>query len=229
MDREIPTADLGDVQLDLDRARRCGHAEVVFGEGKTAETLIKIFERTAAEKIDTLATRVDAEKAQRVCQQFASARYNPVARTLRLPIAATPQKPTGHIAVVTAGTADQPVALEACETLDWMGVGFTRFEDIGVAGPQRLVQRLPELRKADAIVVVAGMEGALPSVVGGYVAAPIIAVPTSVGYGASFGGVAALLTMLNTCAANVAVVNIDAGFKGGYMAGLIARAAHAPK
>ncbi|MCH2117355.1 MAG: nickel pincer cofactor biosynthesis protein LarB, partial [Pirellulales bacterium] len=125
--------------------------------------------------------------------------------------------------IITAGTSDLPVAEEARETLDWMGVSVTMIHDVGVAGPHRLPERLAEFETARAIVVVAGMEGALPSVVGGYVACPVIAVPTSVGYGASLNGIAALLSMLNSCASNVAVVNIDAGFKAGYMAGLIAK------
>lgn len=129
--------------------------------------------------------------------------------------------------VLTAGTSDRPVALEAVETLRWMAVDVELIQDVGVAGPQRLLRRLPGLAGADAVVVVAGMEGALPSVVGGYVDCPVIAVPTSVGYGANLGGLAALLTMLNSCAANVVVVNIDAGFKGGYVAGMIARRAAA--
>ena len=124
--------------------------------------------------------------------------------------------------MITAGTTDLPVAEEAAETLAWMGVETLRIADVGVAGPHRLPERLAEFESADAIVVVAGMEGALPSVVGGYVGCPVVAVPTSVGYGANLGGVAALLSMLNSCASNVAVVNIDAGFKAGYMAGLIA-------
>ena len=128
--------------------------------------------------------------------------------------------------VVTAGTSDTPVAEEARETLDWMGIRTTMICDVGVAGPHRLPKHLDILEAADAIVVVAGLEGALPSVVGGYVACPVIAVPTSIGYGASFGGVAALLGMLNSCASNVTVVNIDAGFKGGYVAGLIAQNKH---
>jgi NCAIR mutase (PurE)-related protein len=130
------------------------------------------------------------------------------------------------VAVISAGTGDLPVAEEARETLDWMGVGVTMIQDVGVAGPHRLPQRLREFQHSDAVVVVAGMEGALPSVVGGYVACPVIAVPTSIGYGANFGGVSALLSMLNSCASNVAVVNIDAGFKGGYVAGLIATRTH---
>jgi NCAIR mutase (PurE)-related protein len=130
---------------------------------------------------------------------------------------------------VTAGTSDLPVAEEARETADWMGCGVNLVVDVGVAGPHRLPARLNELSEADAIIVVAGMEGALPSVVGGYVSCPVIAVPTSVGYGANFGGLAALLGMLNSCAANVAVVNIDAGFKAAYLAGLIAQRAAAAR
>ncbi len=126
------------------------------------------------------------------------------------------------VAVISAGTGDLPVAEEARETLDWMGVGVTMIHDVGVAGPQRLPERLADFEHAEAIVVVAGMEGALPSVVGGYVSCPVIGVPTSIGYGANFGGVSALLSMLNSCANNVAVVNIDAGFKAGFLAGLIA-------
>jgi NCAIR mutase (PurE)-related protein len=131
-------------------------------------------------------------------------------------------EPHGNVCVVSAGTSDQPIAEEAHETLLWMGVGTELIPDIGVAGPHRLIAQVERLRKADAIVVAAGMEGALPSVVAGHVACPVFAVPTSVGYGASFGGLAALLGMLNSCAANVAVVNIDAGFKAGYLAGLVA-------
>ena len=131
------------------------------------------------------------------------------------------------VAIVTAGTTDLPVAEEARETLDWMGVDAVMIQDVGVAGPHRLPERLPQLADADVVVVVAGMEGRLPSVVGGHVPCPVIAVPTSVGYGASCGGLAALLSMLNSCAANVTVVNIDAGFKAGYVAGLIANRATA--
>ena len=158
---------------------------------------------------------------------FPQGRYNEVARTFRLAADSQPL-PTGRgktrtfVAVISAGTGDLPVAEEARETLDWMGVSVTMIHDVGVAGPHRLPARLADFEHADAIVVVAGMEGALPSVVGGYVACPVIGVPTSIGYGANFGGVSALLSMLNSCANNVAVVNIDAGFKAGFLAGLIA-------
>jgi NCAIR mutase (PurE)-related protein len=147
-----------------------------------------------------------------------------VARTYRIPLAQNADGRTvaGRVAVVTAGTGDLPVAEEARETLAWMGIETTMVFDVGVAGPHRLHEHLHKLQDVDAAVVIAGMEGALPSVVGGHVACPVIAVPTSVGYGMSLGGLAALLGMLNSCAANVTVVNIDAGFKGGYVAGLIA-------
>jgi NCAIR mutase (PurE)-related protein len=135
--------------------------------------------------------------------------------------------PVGTVAVVTAGTSDRPVAEEAIETLRWMECNVDLIVDIGVAGPKRLLQQKHRFDAADAVVVIAGMEGALPSVVGGWVACPVVAVPTSVGYGASFGGIAALLGMLNSCASNVCVVNIDSGFKGAYIAGLIARRTHA--
>ncbi|MEX0820094.1 MAG: nickel pincer cofactor biosynthesis protein LarB [Pirellulaceae bacterium] len=209
--------------LDLDRARRCGFPEVVFGEGKSIDTLALIFKRLLDDGIDVLATRIAGEKSESLLEIFPSGKYNERARTFRL--ASDPQSvpaTCGRVAVVTAGTSDLPVAEEALETLRWMHVAVTVVHDVGVAGPHRLPEKVDLLRGSDAVVVVAGMEGALPSVVGGYVDCPVIAVPTSVGYGASLGGISALLSMLNSCAANVAVVNIDAGFKGGYVAGLIA-------
>ena len=216
--------ELGEVTLDTDRRRRCGYPEVVYGEGKTPATMAKIFHRLVADEVPVLATRVSAEHAADLLEEFPQGNYNDVARTFRIRApASAAEKQQGNVAVVTAGTCDLPVAEEARETLDWMGVAVTMIHDVGVAGPHRLPAHLDKLEKCDAIVVVAGLEGALPSVVGGYVASPVVAVPTSVGYGASFGGVAALLGMLNSCASNVTVVNIDAGFKGGYVAGLIAQ------
>jgi len=178
--------------------------------------------------VDVLATRMSPEQAAELAPRFTAGRYNAVGRTFRIPLAAEPpgdgSRPcAGKVTVVTAGTSDLPIAEEARETALWTGATVSLIQDVGVAGPHRLTANLGHLQDADAVVVAAGMEGALPSVVGGYVACPVIAVPTSVGYGASFGGLAALLGMLNSCAANVAVVNIDAGFKGGYIAGLIAR------
>ncbi len=230
------TADLGDAQVDLDRRRRCGFPEVVFAEGKSVAAMERIFTALLEHGADVLATRVSAEQAAGLAANFPAGRYNAVGRTFRIPAAAGPQRHDqfgpgtcaggsdgGRVAIVTAGTSDLPVAEEARETALWTGAAVTMIQDVGVAGPHRLAAHLPLLTELDAVVVVAGMEGALPSVVGGHVACPVIAVPTSIGYGASFGGVAALLGMLNSCAANVTVVNIDAGFKGGYIAGLIAK------
>jgi len=227
------TAEIAGVTLDLDRQRRCGFPEVVFGQGKPVETLAAIFRKLLEAQQPVLATRVDADKAAVLLKDFPTGRYNRVAGTFRVPspgggpstpIDGTRSVPTtGKVAIVTAGTSDMPVAEEVRETADWMGVATDLIVDVGVAGPQRLLAKLDRITSADAVVVVAGMEAALASVVGGHVACPVIAVPTSVGYGASLGGIAALLGMLNSCAANVAVVNIDAGFKAGYLAALIAR------
>lgn len=219
------SAELSDTTLDLDRQQRCGFPEVVFGEGKSAADLIEIFERLIAARQPALATRVAADKAAALAERFGDAgRYNEAGRTYRVDGAGAVASPRlkSRVAVVTAGTSDRPVAEEAAETLDWMGVEVLRVRDVGVAGPHRLLPHVPALQQCAAVVVAAGMEGALPSVVGGHVSCPVFAVPTSVGYGASFGGLAALLGMLNSCAANVAVVNIDAGFKAGYLAGLVA-------
>ncbi|HUT09737.1 MAG TPA: nickel pincer cofactor biosynthesis protein LarB [Thermoguttaceae bacterium] len=222
-------ADVGEAQVDLDRHRRCGFPEVVFAQGKTVEAMAKIFRALIAHGANVLATRMTAEQAAELQVEFPRARYNPVGRTFRIAVkSCEPGKDgecpaCGKVAIVTAGTSDLPVAEEARETALWTGAQVSLVQDVGVAGPHRLKANLPLLEGADAVVVVAGMEGALPSVVGGYVDCPVIAVPTSIGYGASFGGVAALLGMLNSCASNVTVVNIDAGFKGGYVAGLIAR------
>ncbi len=221
------TADLGEVQLDLDRRRRCGYPEVVFAEGKPVATLQKVFRRLLAQGDSVLATRVSAEAATALAIAFPGGRYNAIGSTFRIDAAntAAASHGGGKVAIITAGTTDLAVAEEARETAEWMGASVNVIQDVGVAGPHRLPDRLMEFEDADAVVVVAGMEGALPSVVGGYVSCPVIAVPTSVGYGASLGGIAALLAMLNSCAANVTVVNIDAGFKGGYVAGLIANRA----
>lgn len=219
-------ADVGDAQVDLDRARRCGFPEVVFAEGKTIEAMEKIFRAMLEHGLDVLATRMSPQQAVELEARFPASRYNPVGRTFRIPKTGgcdSPRAGAGRVVIVTAGTSDLPIAEEARETALWTGAEVDLIQDVGVAGPHRLTANLPLLRRAHAVVVVAGMEGALPSVVGGHVACPVIAVPTSIGYGASFGGVAALLGMLNSCASNVTVVNIDAGFKGGYVAGLIAK------
>lgn len=233
------TTQLPSATLDNDRRRRCGFPEVIFGQGKSVPVLIEILSALQARGENILATRIDPTKAAELLAKFPKARYNEQARTFRIAgqppttpgvSAINTQPSTLHpapfVAIITAGTSDLPVAEEARETLDWMGVRVAMIHDVGVAGPQRLPARLAEFEHADAIVVVAGMEGALPSMVGGYVSCPVIGVPTSVGYGANFGGVSALLSMLNSCASNVAVVNIDAGFKAAYLAGLIASRRH---
>ena len=214
---------LSGIQLDLGREARCGFPEVIYGPGKSVENVIEAFDHLSRNGQAAFITRTTEEQAAALCQRFSNAIHNSLAKTVRLP--PPPDEPplVGRAWVVTAGTSDRPVAEEALETLRWMRVECDLITDIGVAGPQRLLKQVPRLQQADALVVVAGMEGALPSVVGGWVSCPVFAVPTSVGYGASFQGVAALLAMLNSCAANIAVVNIDAGFKGGYLAGLVAR------
>lgn len=218
---ELQSARWDEATLDLDRRRRCGFPEVIYGAGKSAETVVALCQRLHTQQEAILVTRVNEEQQQMLRQAFPDGILNPRAKTFRWqPANSSP--PTARVAVITAGTSDLPVAEEALETLLWMGVAAQLVTDVGVAGPHRLPQRLAELAGVAAVVVVAGMEGALPSVVGGYVPCPVIGVPTSVGYGANFGGVSALLSMLNSCAANVTVVNIDAGFKGGYVAGLIA-------
>lgn len=218
-------------QVDLDRLRRCGYPEVVFSPGKTVAAIADVFRLQLAHGQNCFATRVTPEQAGELLALFPMAHHNPTAHTLRIErddsdtarAAVPPKAHAGDVVIITAGTGDLPVAEEAAETARWMGCRVELIVDVGVAGPQRLVAQKPRFENADAIVVVAGMEGALPSVVGGHVSCPVVAVPTSIGYGASFGGVAALLGMLNSCAANVTVVNIDAGFKGGFIAGLIAR------
>ncbi len=229
------TASVPGATIDLGRAARCRFGEVIYGEGKPESLISAIAEKQLAAGQSVLVTRVGPAVAEALCQRFTHHRYHPDARTVRIGnvrIAEPPhvlpspiQTATAadvHVAVVTAGSTDQPVATEAIETLGWMSVPVAEFTDIGVAGPQRLLQIVPRLRAASAIVVVAGMEGALASAVGGHVGCPVVAVPTSVGYGSAFAGLTPLLGMLTSCAPNVTVVGIDAGFKGGYVAGLIA-------
>ncbi|HBN77024.1 MAG TPA: nickel pincer cofactor biosynthesis protein LarB [Planctomycetaceae bacterium] len=212
-----------DLDLDIDRQKRCGFPEAIYGAGKPAEVIVEAFRKLISVGQNCLATRVEEAQAEVVLTNIPDVNWNPIARTLRLMVSenAAEMSKSGTY-VVTAGTTDRPVAEEAAETLRWMNFEPGVIYDAGVAGPHRLLKSLPKLESAKAIVVVAGMEGALPSVVGGWVACPVIAVPTSVGYGANFGGLSALLGMLNSCAANVCTVNIDGGFKGGYLAGLIA-------
>jgi pyridinium-3,5-biscarboxylic acid mononucleotide synthase len=216
-------------QPDVDRRRRCGFGEVIFGSNKSPEAITQIADKLlAAGQREVLATRISAEQTCSIVGNFAYSRYDCLGRTLRLSHAAIAQvnPPSGQsplpVAVVTAGSTDLPVAREALETLRWMSVDAALICDVGVAGPYRLLAHISHLRKCAALVVVAGMEGALASVVGGLVPCPVIAVPTSIGYGANFQGITTLLSMLSSCAAGVTAVNIDAGFKGGYVAGLIA-------
>jgi NCAIR mutase (PurE)-related protein len=207
-----PDEGLSFATLDLDRARRQGAPEVVFGEGKSPEQCVAIAERIAAAGQGVLLTRTSDAARAALRARFPEARVHDVARTAWLSPAAPRPPVSGHACVVTAGTSDLPVADECLETLAFLGVAAERVTDVGVAGVHRVLARADQLRGARAVVVVAGMDGALPSVVGGLVAGPVIAVPTSVGYGAAFGGLAPLLTMLNSCAAGVTVVNIDNGF-----------------
>lgn len=210
--------------VDHDRKRRCGFPEVVFCQGKTASDTAVIATEILTRADRVLLTRANQEHADAVQQALPHAVYHQRARCLTV----TPNgqaleqlAQTGLVAVVSAGTSDLPVAQEAATTLRIAGNRVTEFCDIGVAGLHRLLERLPQIRAANAIVAVAGMEGALPSVIAGLVDKPVIAVPTSVGYGASFAGLSALLTMLNSCAAGIGVVNIDNGFGAGYLASQI--------
>lgn len=217
-----PVADLGFAHVDLHRKQRCGFPEVIFCEGKTCEWVAGVVRQLAEAGQDCLATRVSNEQAEYLTAHFPQGRQDRLARTFWLPVG-EPQAGIGQVVVITAGTSDLPVAMEAVITAQALGCEADLIADVGVAGIHRLLRHRGRFAGADAIVVVAGMDGALPSVVGGLVDCPVIAVPTSVGYGAAFHGVAPLLTMLNSCAANVVVVNIDSGFKGGYVAALIAR------
>ncbi len=222
--REPAVADLGYANVDLHRRERCGFPEVIFCQGKACEWIEGVVNKLIEAKQHCLATRVSDEQAAHLATKFPAAQQDRVARTFWLP-SGTPEPPVGRVTIITAGTSDLPVAREALVTAQALGVNAHLLADVGVAGIHRLLKHHQEFKGADAIVVVAGMDGALPSVVGGLVDCPVIAVPTSVGYGAAFGGLAPLLTMLNACSANVVVVNIDSGFKGGYVGALIARRA----
>jgi hypothetical protein len=224
----LPFEDLGHARVDHHRSLRIGLPEVVFAAGKTAEQTVQIFTSLAADGVDVLATRCTPATAQAIMERHPAAVYNQVARTVALRQSPNPPAGHGHVAVICAGTSDLPVAEEAAVTAETFGARVTRLYDVGVAGLHRLLAVRDDLKSAHAIIVCAGMEGALPSVVGGLVAVPVIAVPTSVGYGASFGGATALLGMLNSCSPNVTVVNIDNGFGAAYTAVLIARASAHP-
>lgn len=223
---DLPQQRVGDfARLDGERALRMGVPEVVFGEGKRPEQIGALVERLVSLGQAVLVTRMAPEAEAAALAAAPSGRYDPVSRTFTAKAPSSEAPRQGLVVVVCAGTTDIPVAEEACATAHLVGAHVERIYDVGVSGLHRLLSQVEKLREADALVVCAGMEGALPSVVGGLVARPVIAVPTSVGYGASFGGLAALLAMLNSCAANVCVVNIDNGFGAGFQAALIARGA----
>jgi NCAIR mutase (PurE)-related protein len=218
--KEQGIEDLGFAKIDTNRLQRTGIPEVIYSSGKTSEQVRQIAERMYNKGMDILATRASEEVFISVAESVKEAVYNPVAKTIVFH-QKTPTVTKDYIAVVAAGTSDLPVAEEAVETALFLGNRIERIYDVGVAGIHRLFSRIELIRRAKVIIVVAGMEGALPSVVGGLVDKPVIAVPTSVGYGANLGGVTALLAMLNSCAAGISVVNIDNGFGAACQASLI--------
>ncbi len=223
--RTLPYDDLGFARLDLHRALRQGMPEVVFCQGKTADQATAILQRLWEHHDRVLATRATPEMAAAIQASLPQARYDATSRlvTLVRTFLPAPLPDAPYALVVSGGTADMPVAEEAAQTMEFLGSRVERAYDVGVAGLHRLMDQMPRLSAADVVISVAGMEGALTSVVGGMVACPVVGVPTSVGYGASFGGLAALLAMLNSCAPGVAVVNIDNGFGAGVYAHLILR------
>jgi NCAIR mutase (PurE)-related protein len=221
--KSLPYEDVGNfARVDHHRALRTGFPEVIFSQGKTPQQIVDIFQKLSDRNDRVLATRLKAEVYEQIKEQLPGAIYHPLANLLYLDRVPAREKTPG-VVVLCAGTSDIPVAEEAAITAELMNSAVTRFYDVGIAGLHRLLDRLKDLQQARVIIAVAGMEGALPSVVAGLVSAPVIAVPTSVGYGASFNGLAALLTMLNSCANGVAVVNIDNGFGAGYLAATINR------
>lgn len=220
--KSLPFEDLGFAKVDHHRSLRCGFPEVIYGGGKTADQVVSIFERCAEGGGNVLATRITVEIYHAIAERFEQAQYVELARTVTLR-QKEGKAPPGTVAIAAAGTSDLPVAEEARVTLQIMDQRVETYYDVGVAGIHRLLAHTEGLQSANVIVVVAGMEGALPSVVAGLVDCPVIAVPTSVGYGASFQGLAALLSMLNSCGSGVSVVNIDNGFGAGYTAALINR------
>jgi len=222
--KDLPFADLGFASVDHHRALRHGAPEVILGHGKTPDQIVGIARELARMGQNVLVTRLDADPAKVVCGAIPELRYSALGRTATMeqrPIAALGTHP---VALVSAGTSDLPVAEECAETLRMLGVSVERVYDVGVAGIHRLLHKRDVFDRTSVVIVVAGMEGALPSVVGGIVAGPIIAVPTSVGYGVSFGGLAALAGMLSSCASGVVVCNIDNGFGAAYAAARILRA-----
>lgn len=221
--KQLPFEDLGIAQIDHHRELRQGVPEVILGEGKSLEQLNIIMSAMAKQQRNILVTRLDQKKAATICNQFPDGEYDDEARTFCLIQQKIEMTGAGKILVICAGTSDLPVAREATITARMLGNEVEELVDVGVSGIHRLLARQDLLQQAAVLIVVAGMEGALPSVVGGLVAKPVIAVPTSVGYGASFGGIAALLGMLNSCASGVSVVNIDNGFGAAFAANRINR------
>ena len=217
----LPFEDIGFASIDHHRHLRRGFPEVIYGQGKKSEEIIKIIEKMLEKEENVLVTRLNDKKARIVKSHFSSSIYHPKSRILTIKVSPIEKKGRGAILVISAGTADIPVAEEAAITAEFMGNDVKTLFDVGVAGLHRLLENKDIIMGSSVIVVVAGMEGALPSIVGGLVNKPVIAVPTSTGYGASFRGLSALLGMLNSCAAGVTVVNIDNGFGAGYAASLI--------
>ncbi len=222
--RHLPFESLGFAHVDHHRSVRCGFPEVIYCQGKTTKQVVQIVRRLVDHGGNVLATRARRKVAEAVCAEFPAAQYDRRSRTITIRQVEAKWS-QGCVGIISAGTSDMPVAEEARVTCEIMDQRTQTYYDVGVAGIHRLLAYSAELQRMTVIVVVAGMEGALASVVGGLVSAPVIAVPTSVGYGASFNGLAPLLTMLNSCAAGVSVVNIDNGFAAGYMAALINRLA----
>lgn len=220
--KNLSYEDIGYARVDHARAERQGFPEVIFGEGKTSQQICGIFEKLLARRPNLLITRTNEDVYGDIRNIYTEAEWHESARLVRV-VRDTRELGTGEISVVTAGTSDIPVAEEAALTAETMGNRVKRVWDAGVSGIHRILAERELLQNSRVVIVVAGMEGALPSVVGGLVAVPVIAVPTSIGYGASFGGVAALLGMLNSCASNVTVVNIDNGFGAGFVASLVNR------
>ena len=221
--KTMPFEDLGFACVDHHRALRHAASEVIFGEGKTTQQILSIMEKMVAQGDNVLITRLSEDKAREILRAYPDAVHHKEARAVALSRKDVEVETRGTILVISAGTSDIPVAEEAAVTARFLGNPVEAIYDVGVAGLHRILAHAEKLEKASVIIVVAGMEGALPSVVGGIVPRPIIAVPTSVGYGAGFGGIAALLGMLNSCASGVVVVNIDNGFGAGYAASLINR------
>jgi NCAIR mutase (PurE)-related protein len=222
--KDLPYADLGYAVVDHHRALRLGAPEVILGQGKTAAQIVGIARELVRARQNVLITRLDADKARETCAAIPELKYAEPARAATLEQSPIPTLGTRPVALVSAGTGDLPVAEECAETLRMLGVRVERVYDVGVAGIHRLLHKRDVLDRTSVVIVVAGMEGALPSVVGGMVAGPVIAVPTSVGYGVSFGGLTALAAMLSSCASGVVVCNIDNGFGAAYAAARILRA-----